>query len=214
MPAPFRSTTADLLPAALTEAIVASHPARPVRGAVDGPACAGPQRLANAMAGHLRRAGREAVVIPADTYWRDASVRLEYGRTDVDSYYDGWLDRSALTREVLQPLGPGGDRRYLPGLRDPGTNRSLRAGYVRAATDAVAMIAGDLLLGRELAFDFTVHLAVSASARRRRTPPEWAWTLAAFERYDRETDPGAIADIVVSWTDPARPAVRARPRPG
>jgi hypothetical protein len=142
------------------------------------------------------------VVIPAELYWRDASLRLEYGRQDVESYYEGWLDAGALTREAL--TGPW----VLPSLRDPLTNRATRAAPVDLGATGVVVVAGDLLLGRGLPFDLVVHLAVSPAARRRRTSPEEQWTLAALERYDAEVDPASLADIVVRYDDPARPALR------
>ena len=211
-PGSFRSTTPELLPDLLVQTLIRLPHEGPLRVAVDGPGCAGPGPLADEMAGLLRAAGRAPVVIRATDYWRDASVRLEFGRTDVDSYFQGWLDHEALRREVLRPLGPGGDGRYLPALRDADSNRSVRAAYVRTGADAVVMVAGDLLLGRGLPFEHTIHLAVSPAARRRRTAPEWAWTLPALDRYDDHTAAVDNADTVVSWTDPARPAVRTRPR--
>jgi len=128
----------------------------------------------------LRDRGRSATVVEASSFWRDASVRLEHGHTDADAYFEDWLDTGALTREVLRPLGPGGSRRYLPALRDPLSNRSVRAAYHTMPEHAVLLVAGDLLLGRGLDFDQTVHLNVSAAALARRTEPGLQWTLSAL----------------------------------
>jgi hypothetical protein len=49
---------------------------------------------------------------------------------------------------------------------------------------------------------------MSAPARARHTPPDLAWTLAAFDRYDAEVAPSENADVVVRLDDPRRPAVR------
>lgn len=208
MPGAFRSTTPELLPGILAASVLALTLDRPVRVAVDGPVCARGDGLAAAVADQVRGAGRAATVIPAAGYWRDASLRLEHGHTDPVSYYD-WLDRAALIREVLDPLGPGGTGRYLPALRDPGSNRSARAAYATAARHEVVLVHGDLLLVDAPPFDHTIHLALSPAARARRTPPEWAWTLPALNRYDGEVDPVSVAGTVVSWNDPARPAVRS-----
>jgi hypothetical protein len=152
--------------------------------------------------------GCPAVAINAELFWRDASVRLEYGRTDVDAYFDGWIDVGSLNREVLLPLGPGGSGRYLPALRDPISNRSVHSGYQALPARAVVLVGGEMLLGRGLDFDLTVHLSLSPAARTRRTEVAGQWTLPALDRYDREMDPQAAADIVINWNDANRPALR------
>jgi hypothetical protein len=145
------------------------------------------------------------VHIPAELFWRDASLRLEYGRTDVESYLS-WLDAGALQREVLDPLVASG--RYLPSLRDPRTNRSTRVTTLLAPPGTVLIVSGAFLLRDGLPFDRTVHLAVSPAARARLTPADDAWTLAAFDDYDRDVRPADVADVVVRYDDPRHPAVR------
>lgn len=144
-------------------------------------------------------------MVETENFLRDASVRLEYGHTDVDAFYDTWLDTDALNREVLRRSRAGS---YLPRLRDPRTNRASRVPYAPLTDDAVVLMVGQLLLGRGLEVDLSVHLAMSASARLRLTPPDQAWTLPAFERYDTEVRPAQIADAVISVNDPRRPAIR------
>jgi hypothetical protein len=71
----------------------------------------------------------------------------------------------------------------------------------------VLVVPGALLLGIGLAFDVVVHVRMGPAARRRRTPEEQAWELPAFDRYDREVDPVALADAVVLADHPDRPAL-------
>ena len=63
--------------------------------------------------GSLRVLGRPAVRISTGDFLRPASVRLEFGRTDPDAYYDGWVDEAGLRREVLDPTEPGGSGRIV-----------------------------------------------------------------------------------------------------
>lgn len=203
-----------LSPAALAAHLTDVLRAAEVRGAalrvaIDGPECAGPAALAEALVEPLRAAGRPTTVIRAESFWRDASLRLEYGREDVESYRS-WLDEAALRREVLDPLGPAGNGRYLPSLRDPDSNRSTREPVRPARPGEIVVVAGPLLLGRDLPFDVTVHLALSTGARARRTPAAMAWTLPALDRYDDEVEPAAHADVTVRLDDPAHPAVADR----
>lgn len=200
---PWRPIAPDQLPAELADWLAASDGI--VRVAVDGPPCTRPDLLADAVAEPLRVLGRPPVHLRSQLFWRDASLRLEYGREDVDSYLS-WLDAPALHREVLRPIAERGE--YLPSLRDPDTDRSTRAAPRPAEPGTVLLVSGEFLLGLGLPFDRVIHLSLSAAARARRTPNDSAWTLPAFERYDAEVDPGAVADVTVKVEDPARPAVR------
>lgn len=180
----------------------------PVRVAVDGAPPGRPDRLADSLATALRVRGRPVRRVGARWFWRPASLRLERGRHDPLARYQDWLDTSALRREVLDRLGPGGDRRFLPTLRDPDTDRATRAGYQSAAPDTVLLVDGALLLGAGLPFDLTVHIRLSAGALRRRTPAADTWMLPAFDRYEAQVSPAGHADALVLADDPAHPAVR------
>lgn len=175
-----------------------------VRVLVDGPPAARPENLAAGIAGALPTRGRAAVVVRSELFWRDASLRLEYGREDVDSYSD-WVDFDALNREVLDPVADGAP--FLPSLRDPVTNRSTREPPIALGESGVLVISGALLLGRGLHHDLSIHLAMSPAARARRTPEDQQWTLPAFDRYDRQTRPEQLADVVVRYDDPRHPAI-------
>jgi hypothetical protein len=133
------------------------------------------------------------VVVPAAGFYRPASLRLEHGRTDPDARYTDWLDVGALGREVLNPVGPGGSGRYLPVLWDLERDRAARAHPRPMPADG--------------AFDLVIHLRLGPAARRRLTPSEQAWELPAFDRYDDEVDPAALADAVVLADHPDRPAL-------
>jgi hypothetical protein len=179
-----------------------------VRVAIDGPPCAEPAALAESLIDPLRALSRPAAHVRASSFWRDASVRLEFGREDVAAYRD-WLDAGALCREVLEPVVVA-DGSYLPSLRDPDTNRSTREPPVSAPVRTVLIVSGELLLGRGLPFDRTVHLALSRGARARRTPAAQVWTLPAFDAYDAEVRPAETADVVLRLDDPRHPAIAVR----
>lgn len=183
------------------------HPGdRVLRVGLDAPGCTELQPVLDALSDALLSLGRPLAVVRTSDFYRDASLRLEYGHTDVESFYSGWLDAAALRREVLDPVAAEG--RYLPSLRDPVSNRSTRATPVQLPTHAVLLVAGELLLGQGLDFDLTVHVAVSRQARKRQSPDSVQWTLPAFDRYDIEVDPAGIADVVIRWDDPRHPALR------
>jgi hypothetical protein len=174
---------------------------------VDGPPAAAPERLADALVDPLRVGGRPAIRISTTDFLRPASLRLEFGRRNPDSFYAGWFDEAGLAREVLDRAGPGGDGRILTRLWNAATDRSARDSYHPLAPGSVLLVSGPLLLGGGLPFDFTVHLELSPAALLRRTPPGQRWTLPAFERYATEVDPSAFADVVLRVDDPRRPAM-------
>ena len=189
-------------PDALVQTIIATLPDATVRVAIDGPPCAEPSRLADDLAEGLR-SSRPVAHVRGETFWRDASLRFEFGREDVESYLS-WLDAGALRREVLDPVVRGS---YLPALRDPMTNRSTRSTPRVAPSGTALIVSGTFLLGRDLPFDVTIHLAVSPAARARRTHATEAWTLPALDVYDARVRPVEVADVVVRYDDPEHPAV-------
>jgi hypothetical protein len=108
---------------------------------------------------------------------------------------------------VLTPLGPGGTGTYLPVLWDLERDRAARARPLPMAPGGIVLVPGALLQGIGLPFDVVVHLRVGPAARRRLTPPDRAWELPAFDRYDDEVDPAGLADAVVLTDHPDRPAL-------
>jgi hypothetical protein len=202
-----RPVSIEVLVEELADRLAATGSGGRLRVAIDGAAAADPGSLADALVDPLRVRGRSAVRISADDFLRPASVRLEFGRTNPDSFYLGWLDEAGLRREVLDPAGPGGSGRIVTRLWDARTDRATREPYWELPPGAVVLVSGPLLLGAGLPFDVTVHLHLSAAALQRRTAAEQRWTLPAFARYGEEVDPAAFADVVVRLDDPRRPAV-------
>ncbi len=178
-----------------------------LRVAIDGPPAAEPDRLADALIGPLRVRGRTPVRINTDDFLRPASVRLEFGRHNPDSFYAGWFDEVGLAREVLNPAGPGGSGRVLTRLWNATTDRAARAPYHDLVSGSVLLVSGPLLLGGLLNFDISVHLVLSPAALVRRTGPDLQWTLPAYHRYAEQVDPASFADLVVKVDDPRRPAL-------
>jgi hypothetical protein len=192
----------------LAERIAATvEPEEWARVAIDGAPAADPDALAAALVDPLRVRGRAALWVSTSGFLRPASLRLERGRTDPDAYYEGWWDLEGLRREVLDPLGRGGTGRVLPSLWNAQVDRATRADYINLPPGGVVLVSGPLLLGTGLSFDLTVHLAVSAPALARRTPPDERWTLPAYARYADEVAPSTFADVVVRLDDPRHPAV-------
>lgn len=175
----------------------------PVRLLVDGHPTARPDALADALVAPLEAAGRPTARVSVRDFLRPRSLRFERGREDPDSLLDDRIDVGALNREVLTRVA---DRHeYLPSLRDPDTDRATRAAYIDAAPGTVVLLDGTLAAGRGLDVDLTVHLELKPGTLRRRTPPEDAWALPAWDRYLREIE--GVPDLVVRVDHPDHPAL-------
>jgi hypothetical protein len=202
-----RPVTPQRLVDELVERIAGTATDAWLRVGVDGAPGAEPGRLADALVAPLRVLGRPAVRVDTGDFLRPASTRLELGRRNPDAFYERWFDLAALSREVLDPLAPGGTGRILTTFWNPATDRATRAAYVTVPPGGVLVLSGPLLLGTGLDLDVTVHCAQSSAALARRLPEDERWTLPAYERYAAEVMPEYLADVVVRVDDPRHPAL-------
>lgn len=177
------------------------------RVAVDGAPASGTEEFTDGLVDPLRELGHQAVRVSTRDYLRPASLRLEHGHLDPDSFYTEWFDLDGLRLEVLDPLADGGTGWVLPALWDPEIDRSPRRDRVRLPEHGVVLVDGPLLLGAGLPFDRTVHLDLPDAALRRLTAEDEQWTLPAYQRYADEVGPRLLADTVVRTDRPGRPAV-------
>jgi hypothetical protein len=202
-----RAVSLEVLAGEVADDLAGRSPAAWLRVAVDGAPVTGPGAFADRLAQLLRLRGRATLRVSASDFLRPASLRFERGRSNPDARYEDWLDAGGLTREVLDPLGPGGSGRVLPSLWNTSTDRATRADYVSLPPGGVLIVDGELLLGRGLPFEHAVHLWMSAAALRRRVAEEESWALPAFARYEQDVKPLLRANTGVAVDDPAHPAV-------
>ncbi|MHA6804831.1 nucleoside/nucleotide kinase family protein [Salinifilum ghardaiensis] len=178
-----------------------------LRVAVDGARGLGTGELADELVAPLRTRGREAVRVRMRDYLRPASLRLEFGQQDPESYYSGWFDLAGLRREALDPATERGRGTVLPALWNAERDRSPRAARVPLPPRGVLLVDGPLLLGAGLPFEFAVHLGVPEAALPKRVPDEEQWTLPALHRYGQEVAPESRADVAVRMDRSERPAI-------
>ena len=185
-------------------------PPAALRLGVDGAVSGDRALVTDALAAVLESRANPVLPVSAEDFLRPRSVRLESGREDPDAGYESWYDTSALLREVLDPLAPGGSGRWLPTLWDTARDRATRAPRRVAPPGAVLVLDGPFLLRWELAgaFDAVAHLTTSPAAITRRCPaPDAARVTGAWARYLDETAPAERADVLARAEDPRRPAL-------
>jgi uridine kinase len=137
---------------------------------VDGVDGSGKTTFADEVVEELRRRGRTAVVIHADQFLNPSEVRYRRGRHSPDGFWLDSYDYDALEREVLIPLGPGGDGKYRTAAIDPLLDVAVTPEQCQAAAGTVAVVEGLFLHRDRLAarWDYSVFLDVpfAVSARR------------------------------------------------
>jgi uridine kinase len=143
------------------------------RVAVDGVGGAGKTVFADELAGVLQPSGRQVIRVSADDFLNPRTVRYRLGRTSPEGFFLDSYDYAALHRWVLDPLAPGGSRRFRRRAFDLDADRPVEVGEEKAAGDAILVLDG-LFLHREdlrrlwdysvfLDVPFTVSLARCAS---------------------------------------------------
>ena len=133
------------------------HPLRVAINGIDG---AGKTMFADELAEILQGAGCSPIRASGDNFANPRSVRYQRGRDSPEGYYFDSFDNQALIRELLMPLGPGGDRRYRTASREHATDQPIDGPVAISPEDAIVLVDGIFLLRPELNsyWDFKIFL--------------------------------------------------------
>ncbi|WP_181786306.1 cytidylate kinase family protein [Streptomyces phytophilus] len=217
----------------LAEAIGSVETAHPPRVAVDGPPAAGKTTLADELAAVLRARDRDVIRATVDDFLFPRAQRYRRGRYSAEACYFDAHDHAALRRFLLDPLGPGGDRRFRHAAYDSATDTASSPPPTTAPADAVLLFDGVFLLRPELLdrWDLTIFVSVPfdqtvARARDRgAAQPDSTAGLAEIERswrdryipaqqlYFATARPTEHADIIVHNDRLERPTWEIPPHP-
>jgi uridine kinase len=195
-----------------------------LRVAVDGPDAAGKTTLADELAETLHGRGREVIRIGIDGFHRPRSMRRRRGSLSAEGYYHDSFDYEAIRQLVLEPLGPGGDRRYRKAVFDYRTDQAVDEPPLLAPEGAVMLFDGVFMLRPELrdSWDVSIFLDIEAEEVLRRALARDSALLGGSdvvcERYRKRYLPGQqlyrtlvrperVADVVIDNNDPAEPRV-------
>jgi len=194
---------------------------RVVRVAVDGVDGAGKSCFADELAQCLVGRGQKPVRASVDGFHHPAAVRYRRGRHSPDGFYRDSYDYARLAEVLLDPLSPGGDRRYLPRVHDVSTDQPVPPQPEMAEPESVLVFDGIFLHRPELDgyWDYSVFLdvpfAVTAArmAHRDHTDPDPAAPanhryVAGQRIYLAECRPRDRATIVIDNTDLSAPSIR------
>jgi uridine kinase len=212
----------------LADAVVAVQRAHPVRVAVDGADAAGKSTLADELAGMVAARGFPVIRASIDGFHRPRIERYRLGRHSPEGYYRDSFDVEALRRELLDPLGPGGDRRYRAAVFDEAADLPDPSPRAAADPDAVLLFDGvflqkpaldgcwELVVFVECAPEIALRRGVRRDAARMGSAAEAESRyrtryLPGQQLYVSECRPRERAGILVINDDPLTPVV-AGPR--
>lgn len=155
-------------PHALAE-VAAAVGALPLDGirrvGIDGVDGAGKTTFADALAGILADRGDEVIRASADDFHHTRAVRYRRGRHSPEGFFLDSFDLEQLRSRLLDPLGPGGDGRFVRAVHDVATDDPVDAD-VEVARDGQVLVLDGLFLHRpELreVWDVSVFLDVPFS---------------------------------------------------
>ncbi len=208
---------------AVVEAIPAAVDGSCVRVAVDGPDGAGKTIFADELATAIRDSGRPAIRVSLDDFHNVRAVRYRRGQHSPDGC---WLDSYNYDRfiaYVLDPLGPGGPRRYRAAAHDLASDAMLSPTPLTAPPAAVLVVDGLFLHRDELVgyWDFSIFLNVpfvitaARMARRDGTDPDpdhpsQRRYVQAQRSYFAACAPSERASLVIDNSDAGHPRICRR----
>jgi uridine kinase len=206
----------------IADHLAARFPGHPLRVAVDGITASGKTTLARELTACLIDRGRAAAHLSMDGFHNPRAVRHRQGRDSADGYYADAYDFASFSRLVLEPLGPGGDRKYRQLIIDLASDTPIDEPPVEAPEDLVLVVDGSFLQ-RDLEWDEVVFVDTPfevARDRGTRRDTELLGGLeqaerafdqryhAASRRYLEEVGPAGRASVVLGNADVANPVLR------
>ncbi|MFG1659002.1 cytidylate kinase family protein [Micromonospora chersina] len=220
--------TRDELLGRLAEAVGSVTVVHPTRVAVDGPPAAGKTTLADELAAVLRGQGRDVIRATIDDFLFPRARRYPRGEYSAEGCYFDTHDYGAVIRVLLDPLGPGGDRRFQHAVYDRTTDTVLSPPVTSAPADAVLIFDGVFLLRPELVDRWDLRIFVSTALEKTvdravlrerqvssRAEVERRWReryLPSQQLYFAAARPSDHADIVVHNDEPQQPLWEHRAR--
>ncbi|TYC00266.1 uridylate kinase [Micromonospora sp. WP24] len=210
----------------LAEAVGSVTVAHPTRVAIDGPPAAGKTTLADELAAVLRAQGRDVIRATIDDFLFPRAQRYPRGEYSAEGCYHDTHDYDALNRVLIDPLGPGGDRRFRSVVYDRGTDTVQSPPVTTAPADAVLVFDGVFLMRPELIDRWDLRVFVSTALEKTvdravirerqvssRAEVERRWReryIPSQQFYFAAVRPTDHVDVIVHNDEPQQPVWEAR----
>ncbi len=207
----------------ITDEVLSLRQGHPVRVGVDGVGASGKTTLADELAARLAESGRDVIRASIDGFHHPRPHRIRRGADSVEGYYHDSFNYPAVCEEILQPLGPDGERRVRRAVYDFRVEQPVDSPIETVAADAILIFDGMFLFRDELNwhwdyrifthadFDVTLERAIerdlslfgSEEEIRRRYASRY---IPGQQMYLDLVQPVDKADVVLHNNDPAIPA--------
>ena len=135
----------------------------PVRVGIDGVSAAGKTVFANELAHHIESLGRPVVRAGIDGFHNPPEIRYQQGPMSIPGYVEDSFNYDAVIEHVLVPMGPQGNRKFIPVIHDLMEEGEVGKEHYHAPDDAVLIFEGVMLFCDTLAdfWDFQIFIDVS-----------------------------------------------------
>jgi len=201
-----------------------------LRVGVDGVDGVGKTAFADMLARAIEARGRAVIRASVDGFHNPGKVRYRRGRASPVGFYLDSYDYVALRKVLLDPLGPDGSRTYCPAIFDHVTDTPLPMRMLVADPASVLVFDGiflhrpglrdvwDLSIFLDAPFDVTIPRGagrgVGWGSPDVHAPLNQRY-IEGQRLYLRESEPQALANFVIDYSDFANPIVVARrwPKP-
>ncbi|HEX5203892.1 MAG TPA: uridylate kinase, partial [Actinoplanes sp.] len=174
----------------------------------------------------LRAQGHDVIRATIDDFLFPRAQRYSRGEYSAEGCYFDTHDYAALNRVLLDPLGPGGDRRFRHAVYDRAADTALSSPAATASVDAVLLFDGVFLLRPELVDRWELRILVSTATAKtvdravirehQMSSPgevERRWReryIPAQQLYFATAHPADHADIIVHNDEPQQPVWETR----
>ena len=144
----------------IADEIVALQLSHPVRVGIDGFCAAGKTTLADALGSELKARGRSVIRVCGDDFQNPPAIRYQLGERSPEGFYRHAMDFGSLRRELLDPLGAGGNLVYRTTFYDVFASQRNPSPQFTARPSVILVLDGLFLHVPELAgcFDYTVFV--------------------------------------------------------
>lgn len=207
----------------IADSLAEASPDTIVRVGIDGVDGAGKTMLADELAAVLRQRGMHVIRASVDGFHHPREVRYRQGRWSPVGYFRDSFDYNRLREVLLDPLSPGGSRRYVDAIYDVANEQSVTVDQHVAVDGSVLVLDGVFLHRAELVpyWDASVfvevdrHMALDRMARRDGTDRDPSALrnrryLQGQHLYLEQCRPADAATFVVDNNDLDRPSIVRR----
>ncbi|MDO9084573.1 MAG: hypothetical protein Q7U53_00090 [Anaerolineaceae bacterium] len=123
----------------------------PLRVAIDGMDNAGKSKLAKELIFPLKKSKRQIISVSIDGFHYPQKYRYRRGEFSPEGYYYDSFNLDIVVSDVLQPLSPGGNRKYRRQIYDFTIDQIVESPWETARDDAILLFDGIFL--QQPAFD-------------------------------------------------------------